>query len=161
MDWKHLSKSGLPCRLFSLLNHAPEFLILNVNFKRWLKVPNLVPNILKMPKILQINWQQPVSLLMIKTCSLFFLMACYPLIHHLSSLLNLHPVKLISHLKIFKLNCWAMKTFCMSITLFIAWIVLILHLLQTNLRYLLMWKKIGPPLPPTKMQNTSSSNYHP
>jgi hypothetical protein len=34
MDWKHLSKFGLPCRLISLLNHAPEFPILNVNFKR-------------------------------------------------------------------------------------------------------------------------------
>jgi hypothetical protein len=32
MEWKHLSKSGLPCKLIFLLNLALAFLILNTNY---------------------------------------------------------------------------------------------------------------------------------
>jgi len=159
--WKHLSKSWLPCKLVSLLNHAPEFPVLNINFKRWLKVTNRVPNIFNMSKNLAdqlvaagkpVDDQDLISFLLggllssytpfVTTFNFASRETDYTFKDFQAELLGYENLLDVNH-SIHRVDS--------SHFVFVA----------NKSKAPTYVKKKGPPLPLAKLQNTSSSNYRP
>lgn len=148
MDWKHLNKSRLPCRLISYLNLVLSFLNLNVDFK--VHKPVLV--ILKTPRILHINWQKLASLSMNKTWYPFFLVA-WNHTYHLLPLYNDFTFEDFQAELLGYENLLDVNHSIHSADNIHFWFV------ATKSKTPTYVKKKVPPLPSTKMQNAGFFNY--